>query len=172
MRVFGSTCWYVIPHSQVKKLDARSNKAIMVGYAARSKAYKLWDEARSKFVISCDVRFDEEGDDTSHLIAEEAPKIQKELSDCDDEDDIGYEPPDQESSDDTHTPAVPLRRSTRVSRPPERWGISPAFNAQYTLDSALAARVVPTSYKQATSAANIEFWGPVIAREEDAIARK
>eukprot|EP00171_Calliarthron_tuberculosum_P000948 IDg948t1 len=109
MRVFGSTCWYVTPHSQVKKLDARSNEAIMVGYAAQSKAYKLWDEARSKFVISRDVRFDEEGDDTSHLIAEEAPKIQKELSDCDDEDDIGYEPPDQESSDDTHTPAVPLR---------------------------------------------------------------
>eukprot|EP00171_Calliarthron_tuberculosum_P000742 IDg742t1 len=154
MRVFGSTCWYVIPHSKVKKLDARSNEAMMVGYAAQNKGYKSWDNARSKFVISRDVKFDEKGDKTSHLIAEAAPQIQKELSDCDHEDDDGYESPDQDS---THTPEISLRRSTRISRPPERWRMSPAFNAQFTLDSALAAWVVSNSYKRATAAENIEF---------------
>eukprot|EP00171_Calliarthron_tuberculosum_P002123 IDg2123t1 len=51
------------------------------------------------------------------------------------------------------------------------WRISTAFNAQFTLDSALAAKVVSTSYKQATAAENIEFWSSGIAREDDAIAR-
>eukprot|EP00171_Calliarthron_tuberculosum_P021440 IDg21440t1 len=112
MRVFRSRFWNVIPHSKVKKLDARSNETIMVRYAAQSKGYKLWDNALSKFVISRDVKFDEKGDETSHLIAEAAPQIQTELSDCDHEDDDGYKSPDQDA---THTPAIPLRRSTRAT---------------------------------------------------------
>lgn len=69
------------------------------------------------------------------------------------------------------TPQAPVRRSNRVSKPPGEWWKAPALSAQYSYISALAARVVPTSYKQATNLDNIEFWGPGIVREEDAIAR-
>lgn len=41
MRVFVSKCWYEIPRSWVKKLDACSKEAMMVGYAAQRKGYKL-----------------------------------------------------------------------------------------------------------------------------------
>jgi transposase InsO family protein len=37
MRVFGSRCWYVIPSSNVRKLDSRSKEAMTVCYASQSK---------------------------------------------------------------------------------------------------------------------------------------
>eukprot|EP00171_Calliarthron_tuberculosum_P022915 IDg22915t1 len=70
MRVFGSKCWYVIPSSKVRKLDARSKEAIMVGYSTQSKGYKLWDQDLGKFVVSRDVTFDEDGDRTLSVDAE------------------------------------------------------------------------------------------------------
>lgn len=60
MRVFGSLCWYVVPNKKVKKLDHRSRKAKLMGYSNKSKGYKLWDVELSKFVVSRDVKFDEE----------------------------------------------------------------------------------------------------------------
>jgi len=45
LRVFGCKCWYVVPKKFVSKLDERSAPAIFVGYATRSKAYKLIDIA-------------------------------------------------------------------------------------------------------------------------------
>ena len=56
-KIFGSTCWYVIPKSKVKKLDRRSRQAIFLGYLENSKGYKLWDIDLRKPVISRDVIF-------------------------------------------------------------------------------------------------------------------
>ena len=60
LRVFGSRCWYKLPNALVKKLDNRSEEAIMIGYAQESKAYKLWDQTKSRIVVSRDVVFDEQ----------------------------------------------------------------------------------------------------------------
>ena len=59
MRVFGSKCWYVTPSIMLKKLDPRSQEAMMVGYSKQNKGYKLWDEKINRFVVSRDVRFAE-----------------------------------------------------------------------------------------------------------------
>lgn len=48
----------------MRKLDARSEEAIMVWYAAKSKGYELWDQELDKFFISRDVNFYEVGDST------------------------------------------------------------------------------------------------------------
>ena len=59
LRVFGCKCWYTLPSAKVKKLDARANSAIFVGYAEHSKAYKIIDIESGKVVVSRDVTFDE-----------------------------------------------------------------------------------------------------------------
>lgn len=184
MRVFGSKCWYVIPRSKVGKLDARSKEAMMVGYAAQSKGYKLWDQELGKFVISRDVKFDEDGDSSVSINAEnleiDTPKVEDTVTprdevsepEAENDDDEGYSTPTQEDPQlPQSTPQAPLRRSSRATRPPSEWWKAPAPSALYSVNSALAARVVPTSYKEATSPENIEFWGPGIAREEYALAR-
>eukprot|EP00171_Calliarthron_tuberculosum_P005193 IDg5193t1 len=69
-----------------------------------------------------------------------------------------------------------LRRSTRHKRPPGQWWKNqtptpgPTENGnENTFETALFADDAPLSYKEATSAANIDFWAPGIKREEDSI---
>ena len=57
LRVFGSTCYALIPKDQRNKLGAQSRKCIFLGYQEYSKAYHLYDEVNKKFVISRDVIF-------------------------------------------------------------------------------------------------------------------
>jgi len=57
LRVFGSTCYALIPKEQRNKLGARSHKCIFLGYSNTSKSYRLYDEGNKKFIISRDVNF-------------------------------------------------------------------------------------------------------------------
>ena len=57
LRVFGSTCYALIPKVHRNKLGARSRKCIFLGYSNTSKAYRLYDEVNKKFVVSRDVIF-------------------------------------------------------------------------------------------------------------------
>ncbi|CDF37816.1 unnamed protein product [Chondrus crispus] len=59
LRVFGSKCWYTLPKHNIQKLDARAKKAMFLGYAENTKAYKLWDGDLHKVIVSRDVTFDE-----------------------------------------------------------------------------------------------------------------
>ena len=61
LRVFGSKCWYNIRTNEAKKLDSRAREAILIGYAQRTRGYKLWDVSKQKVVVSRDVKFDETG---------------------------------------------------------------------------------------------------------------
>eukprot|EP00253_Pinus_taeda_P005716 PITA_05716 len=57
LKVFGSTCYALIPKVHRSKLGARSRKCIFLGYSNTSKAYRLYDEVNKKFVVSRDVIF-------------------------------------------------------------------------------------------------------------------
>ena len=57
LRVFGSTCYALIPKEQRNKLGARSRRCIFLGYEEYSKAYCLYDDVNKKFFISRDVIF-------------------------------------------------------------------------------------------------------------------
>jgi len=57
LRVFGSTCYALIPKVHRNKPGARSRKCIFLGYSNTSKAYHLYDEVNKKFVVSRDVIF-------------------------------------------------------------------------------------------------------------------
>ena len=57
LRVFGSTCYSLIPKEQRNKLGARGRRCIFLGYSDTSKACRLYDEVNKKFVVSRDVVF-------------------------------------------------------------------------------------------------------------------
>eukprot|EP00253_Pinus_taeda_P029221 PITA_29221 len=57
LRIFGSTCYALIPKVHRNKLGARIRKCIFLGYSNTSKAYRLYDEENKKFVIFRDVIF-------------------------------------------------------------------------------------------------------------------
>lgn len=54
LQVFGTTC-YAKDLTHLRKLDPRSKKYILVGYAPNS--YRLWDEKKRKTILSRDVTF-------------------------------------------------------------------------------------------------------------------
>jgi hypothetical protein len=57
LRVGGSTCYALIPKEIRRKLDARSQKCIFLGYSNTTKGYCLYDETNNKFILSRDVIF-------------------------------------------------------------------------------------------------------------------
>jgi hypothetical protein len=58
-RVFGCVAYAHIPDVQRKKLDGKSIQCINLGISEESKAYRLFDPAEGKIVVSRDVVFDE-----------------------------------------------------------------------------------------------------------------
>lgn len=59
LRIFGSECFNHIPQNNRSKLDARSTKCLMIGYAASMGSYRLWDVERNKLIIGRHVTFNE-----------------------------------------------------------------------------------------------------------------
>lgn len=57
LRVFGCKAYAWIPDQCRKKLDSKSRKSVMVGYAPNG--YRLWDMERRKVFTARDVKFDE-----------------------------------------------------------------------------------------------------------------
>ena len=59
LRVFGSLCYVLVPNDQRQKLDAKSYKAIFVGYPDGTKGYKVFNISNGKFYRTRDVLFNE-----------------------------------------------------------------------------------------------------------------
>ena len=64
LKVFGSTCYALIPKVhrknlvlQVVNVSSQGRKCIFLGHSNTSKAYRLYDEVNKKFVASGDVIF-------------------------------------------------------------------------------------------------------------------
>lgn len=58
-RVFGCLAFVHVPDVNRKKLDSRSTKCVLLGVSEESKAYKLYDPASKRIIVSRDVVFEE-----------------------------------------------------------------------------------------------------------------
>ena len=216
MRVFGAQCWYVVPKKKVKKLDARSREALMVGYSSQSKGYKLLDIESNKFVVSRDVTFNERPcnssddvtvpeasaenptDNPTVAIKEEpspessVPPAHTSKESTSESDDEALDTHAMTSSDTpsgsapTPAPTAAPRRSARLSKKTSSWWIpslssssSPSPNPDVALlanelgssafDDSHLAPEIPSTYSEAMSDDNKDFWEPGIKKEEDSI---
>lgn len=59
IREFGTIAYAFIPKALRKKLDDKSDKCVLLGYAVGSKAYRLWRISDHRVIISRDVQFNE-----------------------------------------------------------------------------------------------------------------
>ena len=180
LRISVSRCWYVLPNTKIKKLDARTREAMMVGYASNTKGYKLRDANKGRFIISRDATFDETFDptqsETCDALSNPSFESDSKYSDMDDE---AYEideseeriierPSDKVCLEDQDFPG--LRRGTRQIRPPDRFvpGTSNMIAKELVEDQIVLIAhnpEAPRTYKQATSPDLLHKWNPAIERE-------
>ncbi|GLT36973.1 hypothetical protein SLA2020_113170 [Shorea laevis] len=59
LKVFGSICYCHVPFVNRTKLDAKVEPSIFVGYATKSKGYRIYNMATEKVIVHRDVQFDE-----------------------------------------------------------------------------------------------------------------
>ncbi|CAM8981982.1 unnamed protein product [Rhodiola kirilowii] len=57
LRVFGCLCFVLIPGEQRNKLEAKSTKAMFIGYSTTQKGYKCYDPVARNVLVSRDVKF-------------------------------------------------------------------------------------------------------------------
>ena len=60
LKTFGATAFLGIPKQQRRKLDMRAKKGVMVGYAQRTRGYRIWLPNEKKIVESINVNFEED----------------------------------------------------------------------------------------------------------------
>ena len=59
LRVFGSIAYVHVPKEKQRKLDAKGEKCILVGYSDEQKGYKCYNPRTKQGRVSRDVVFDE-----------------------------------------------------------------------------------------------------------------
>lgn len=57
LRVFGCTCYVLLPRSEYSKIDAKSVKCVFLGYSESQKGYRCYDWERKRLRISRNVIF-------------------------------------------------------------------------------------------------------------------
>ncbi|GBL59411.1 Copia protein [Araneus ventricosus] len=60
LKAFGSTAYAGVPKQLRKKFDMRAKKGIMVGYALKTRGYRIWLPNERKIVETINVSFDED----------------------------------------------------------------------------------------------------------------
>lgn len=177
LRVFGCTCYVLLPRSEYSKIDAKSAKCIFLGYSDTQKGYRCYDWDAKRMRISRNVLFFE---DSFYFRSTTEPTdalgcLTPLSSYFDDEPDpstrVPLAAPPPSPSPDPGIPSsshifpsseplngVVTTRSGRVSKPPSR----------LSLLSSLDHISIPRSYKQA---ADSKEWTLAMQTELDALAR-
>ncbi|WZZ60344.1 hypothetical protein YC2023_060451 [Brassica napus] len=57
LRVFGCVCYVMVPGEQRNKLEAKSTKAMFIGYSITQKGYNFYDHEARRVMVSREVKF-------------------------------------------------------------------------------------------------------------------
>ena len=157
LHLFGCVCFVHLPPSERHKLGAQSVKCAFMGYGTTQKGFVCYDVAARRLRISRNVVFFDH-QDFFPFVSPDAPGFAilptfPAVSHAPERFKPGYvytrrKPapplPDSDPSPD-HTPIAP-RRSSRIPRPPNRYGHSPT-----SLTATLSSIPIPTCYSQAVT---------------------
>lgn len=189
LKIFGCRAYALIPKETRKKLDSKATECVMLGYADGSKAYRLYEIATGKILISRDVQFDE-----TILGLEEKPHIHHsqvegtngdidtidpvgalDNSQIGDENNIGSDN-ELETTNDTFVDAQDIsddyeeeeyRRSTRQRfKPVEYW----KSNAE-KIRASIAQLSEPTTVKEALVSEEAQMWRKAMDEEYAALQK-
>lgn len=172
VRVFGARAYVHVPKQLRRKLDAVSQRGVLVGYEPHSKAYRVMLDEDKKIIISRDVIVVEEF--TTTMV--EASNTDNTILDPDSEDDekeaeipaveedTGGEVPDIPEGGDNNDPVeevpaedVPVQRyPPRERRPPSEW---------YKANVAETTATEPTTYAEALKAPDADQWKQAMDEE-------
>ena len=108
LKVFGAKAFSYIPKQLRRKLDCNAEEGILIGYSTTTKGYRILNPLTEKVTISRSVKFDER----NQLYHEDIP-----TSISDEENEINI-PLNSQTTESEQEPV--LRRSQRISRPPNR----------------------------------------------------
>ena len=189
MRTFGATAYSNVPKERRQKLDNRSIRGVMVGYAAHTKGYRILLEDHT-VIISRDVIFDEgtgasklrgqqsqfQGDD-SESEHEEPEHQESEHEEPEHQEpehqELSEEPPNSEPS--ASQPPTGLRRSARTPRQASEWWKQPSAAAasssgnsgsKHGTASAMSATLLePATYEKAMASEEAEQWQQAMDEE-------
>lgn len=167
LRIFGSEAYVNVPKQQLKKLDARAKKMILVGYESNSSNYRLFDPKNKKVIVSRDVTFHEvvgpsvlsEKGESSELIlpkneeGEANEEIVQAPAEEDDDDDEVFElaeEPEQQGAAEGETRQL---RDRSLIRKPARF------------ETNVAECEIPVTYGEALRSRESEKWREAVDSE-------
>ena len=81
LRVFGCVCFVFVPGELRNKLEAKSTKAMFIGYSTHQKGYKCYDPEARRVLVSKDVKFLESRGYYAERSWEELKNLSKPASD-------------------------------------------------------------------------------------------
>ncbi|UYV70787.1 hypothetical protein LAZ67_8000616 [Cordylochernes scorpioides] len=155
LRIFGTECFVHVPDEKRRKLDAKSEKGILVGYCSNKDGYRIWIPNSNKVVTSRDVIFKE----TIPTFSLDIEKRNKELSsnqiyEQNDTQDIEKIESNVQTSD-----IYNLRDRSNISKP-QRY-IDAEIN--------IAEGLEPKTYKEAMDSPNAQFWKEAMNEEMNSL---
>ena len=166
LKTFGCEAFVHIDKENRTKLEAKSKKCTFIGYGVNDFGYRLWDYEGHKIIRSRDVIFNEKVMYKDQLQRKKEEKESREYTMLDDE--IPKVPGNQnvqsQEQQEPQTPASVVRRSTRLSRPPERY--SPSLYYLLLTDSG-----EPESYDEAMQVDTKQKWEQGMKEEMDSLVK-
>jgi transposase InsO family protein len=206
LRVFGCKVWVQIPKKHRAKFDNRTVECVFLGFTSGKRAFIAFDRKNRRVIESRDVKF-EEGPERERIVirdedddedwTENRTLTDKEVEEgnSDEPDGSGGEidtvnhrvaSPTEENPENPETsPPPPLRRSTRIRRPPTPDDAPKYFvdsrkkltepappvnqsnedNTEITDHAALMSTLEPQSYRDAMQREDASNWMDAMAKE-------
>ncbi|KAF8748801.1 GAG-pre-integrase domain [Rhizoctonia solani] len=186
--------WARVPNNKQTKLQPKSIKCTYLGYAPNRKAHLLVIRSTGKIFTLRDVVFDKGGETRQRIIIEDndnlenAKEVSEKVGESEKPKNVRDKVKEQEPDVLTRVDDKPLisneppptRRSTRISRPPARYGSNVGGSARIAMSSnweyksafaALKMDNAPQNFKEAMSQDNSHLWMQAMIEEIDSITK-
>ena len=126
MRVFGCVAYVLIPKEKRAKFEKKSERMRFIGYSKSSKGFRFWNPKRNSLIVSRDAVFNEKDFDV-----EQSSPVDFDVCSREGNDPVGVPITFTDNEHSEHH----LRRSTRETKAPERYGKWASESQMKNLDS-------------------------------------